>query len=211
MTSLIETGKVRRGFLGVETQGLTPDVAENVGLPKDAQGTIVTDVIAGSPASKAGIQRSDVILAINDKPAPTLSDLHFMIGQMLPGAKISLKIMRDSKPITISLLLGAVVDDPDQLLKGVDAVALTDELRRKLELDSSVNGVVITSVAKDSPFVERLEPNMVIVEIGRTPVGDLSTARALLRPGRHLLFVYARGAQEFVPLIVPEDHPEERP
>jgi serine protease Do/serine protease DegQ len=211
MTSLIETGTVRRGFLGVETQGLTPDVAEQVGLPKDAAGTIVTDVIAGSPAAKAGIQRSDVILALNDKPAPTLEDLHFMIGQMLPGAKVALKIIRDGKPLTISLLLGAVVNDPDELLKGVDAVALTDELRRKLELDSSVNGVVITTVAKDSPYAERLEANMVIVEIGRTPVTDLPAARALLRPGRHLLFVYARGAQEFVPLIVPEDHPEERP
>ena len=211
MTSLIETGTVRRGFLGVETQDLTPDVAEQLGLARDTQGTIVTDISAGSPAHKAGLLRSDVILEINGKPAPTIQDLHFMIGQMLPGAKISLKLIRDSKPITISLLLGAVVDDPDQLLKGVDAVALTDELRRKLELDSSVNGVVITTVAKDSPYVERLEPNMVIVEIGRTPVGDLASARALLRPGRHLLFVYARGAQEFVPLIVPEDHPEERP
>ena len=101
------------------------------------------------------------------------------------------------------------MDDPDELLKGVDAVALTDELRRKLELDSSVNGVVITSVAKDSPYADRLEANMVIVEIGRTPVADLAAARALLRPGRHLLFVYSHGSQGFVPIVVPED--QDRP
>jgi len=211
MTSLVETGTVRRGYLGVQTQGLTPDLAEQVGLPKDAAGTIVTDVLPGSPAAKAGVQRSDVILAVNDKPAPTLEDLHFMIGQMLPGARVTLRIIRDGKPQTISLLLRSLVNDPDELLPGVDAVALTDELRRKLELDSGVNGVVVTTVAKDSPFAERLAVNMVIAEIGRVPVSDLPTARALLRPGRHLLFVYDHGGQEFVPIIVPEDRPRTGP
>jgi Do/DeqQ family serine protease len=209
MLSLIESGTVKRGFLGVSTVGLTPDVAEQVGLPKDAAGTIVTDVAAGSPAAKAGIQRSDVILAVNDKAASSLEDLHFMIGQMLPGAKVSLKLFRDGKPLTVNLTLGVLVDDPDELLKGVDAVRLTDELRRKLELDSGVDGLVITNVSKESPYADRLQVDMVIAEIGRTPVTDLASAHALLRPGRHLLFVYSHGSQGFVPVVVPEDqeHP----
>jgi len=204
MRSLIETGTVRRGFLGVKTADLDPDVADQLGLPKDATGAIISHVDPDSPAGKAGLLRSDVILAVNDKPIASQDDLHFMIGQMLPGAKVELKIMRDRTPRKISLLLGYLADDPNELIKGVDAVRLTDELRRKLELESNVEGLVVTSVAKDSAYGERLEPNMVIVEIDRSQVTDLPTARSLLRPGRHLLFVYDHGSQGFVAISVRE-------
>ncbi len=207
MHSLIDTGTVKRGFLGVSTTDVNPDVAEEVGLPKDAGGTIVVNVTPDSPAAKAGLQRSDVILAVNGKPVTTIEDLHFMIGQMLPGAKVELQILRDSKPRTISLTLGSLVDDLNELIKGVDAVKLTADLRRKMDIDPAVEGLVITNVAKDSPFAERLEKDMVIVEIDRNPVTDLASAHQLLRPGRHLLFVYDHGVQAFVVVVVRADRP----
>jgi Do/DeqQ family serine protease len=207
MHSLIDTGTVKRGFLGVSTTDVNPDVAEELGLPKDAGGTIVVNVTPDSPAAKAGLRRSDVILAVNGKPVSTIEDLHFMIGQMLPGAKVDLQIMRDAKPRTISLTLGSLVDDLNELIKGVDATRLTADLRRKLDIDPAVDGLVITTVAKDSPFAERLEKDMVIVEIDRNPVTDLVAARALLRPGRHLLFVYDHGAQAFLAVVVHAERP----
>jgi len=208
MTSLIETGTVKRGYLGVGTASLTPDVAEGLGLPRNATGAIIVDVAPDSPAFKAGLLRSDVILDINDKPAATNDDVHFMIGQMLPGAKISLKVIRDSadgspKTLAISVTLGSLVDDRNELLKGVDAVRLTDEFRRKLDLDSNVDGLVVTSVAKDSPYVDKLDVNMVIAEIDRARVADLTSARKQLTAGHHhVLFVYDHGSQAFVALYV---------
>jgi S1-C subfamily serine protease len=202
MDSLITTGTVKRGFLGVSTNALTPDVADLVGLPVGSTGAIVSDVTPDSPAAKAGVLRSDVILGVNEKPVTNIEDLHFMIGQMLPGAKVALKIMRDGKPRTISLVLGSLTDNPNELVKGVNATRLTDELRRKLDLDSNVDGLVVTSVAKDSPYVEQLEANLVIVEIDRRQVSDLPSARSALAAGRHLLFVYAHGARGFIRLVV---------
>jgi serine protease Do len=202
MESLITTGTVKRGFLGVSTNALTPDVADLVGLPVGSTGAIVSDVTPDSPAAKAGVLRSDVILGVNEKPVTNIEDLHFMIGQMLPGAKVALKIMRDGKPRTISLVLGSLTDNPNELVKGVNATRLTDELRRKLDLDSNVDGLVVTSVAKDSPYVEQLEANLVIVEIDRRQVSDLPSARSALAVGRHLLFVYDKGSRGFIRLVV---------
>jgi serine protease Do/serine protease DegQ len=202
MQSLIATGTVSRGYLGVESGELKPDVADELGLPKDTKGVIINDVTPNSAASKGGLKASDVILAINDKPVSTMDELHFMIGQMLPGAKISVKIMRDGKPQTIALVLGKADEKPDELIAGISISGLTDDLRRKFSIDPRVgNGLVVTEVAEDSVNSD-LQAGMVIIAINRVPVADLASARAVLHPGRNLLLLYDHGAHVFVVVTV---------
>jgi serine protease Do/serine protease DegQ len=205
MESLIATGKVSRGFLGVEAVELKPDVAEELDLPKDSKGVVISSVTANSAAAKAGLKTSDVILAINDQPVRTRDELHFTIGQMLPGAKVSLKIMRDGKPQTLALVLGRADDRPDELIAGVTIGELTDELRRKFSIDPQEvpNGVVITDVADDSVNPD-LQAGMVILGINRVAVSDLASARELLRPGRNLLLLYDHGAHLYAVVTVPK-------
>lgn len=89
------------------------------------------------------------------------------------------------------------------MLAGVEATKLTDELRRRLNLDSRVSGLVITEVDEKSPYADRLAPNVVIIEINRMPVTDVTSAKELLRPGeRNLLLIYYRGGYRYVPLVV---------
>ncbi|HVW20763.1 MAG TPA: Do family serine endopeptidase [Opitutaceae bacterium] len=202
MRSLIATGRVSRGFLGVSTLNLDPDVAAQAGLAKDTPGAIVKEVTPKSPAAAAGLQRSDIILGLNDKPVSDIESLHYLIGQMLPGAKITLKIVRDGKPMTLTATLASQAMNSDELVQGVTATALTADLRRRLEIDPGTEGVVITGVDKNSPYSDRLEKDMVIIEVNRVKVTDLASAQAAIHSGRNLLFVYDHGAEAFTVINV---------
>jgi serine protease Do len=195
LKSLVETGTVQRGYLGVNIGNLTPEEAEALGLSKDQKGVYIGNVPKGSPAAKAGLQRSDVITAVDGKPVTTPQDLRFTIASKLPGAKVELKILRDGKERTVKVELGnlAGAESMAELLPGVTTKPLDDELRRQMGAPRDLSGLVITELSENSPYASRLAPGMVVVEINREPVADLEQARELLKPGRNLLIVYVRG------------------
>jgi Do/DeqQ family serine protease len=181
MNSLIETGTVARGWLGVEVDNLTPDLAEQLELPKDAKGVVINEVDAHSAAEKAGLKPLDAILAVNDKPVTSREELRFTVAQMTPGSRVKLRLVRDGKERTIEMTVDKLVDNPNELLAGVEVAPLTPQMRRRLRLDPrGSGGLEITKVADDSPFREQLAPHMVIIEINRTPVSDLASAREAL-------------------------------
>jgi serine protease Do/serine protease DegQ len=202
LQSLILTGRVSRGDLGIDAQDLAPDVAEQIGLPANTTGVIVSDITSGSPADKAGLKDSDVILAINDRTVASRDQLRLAVAELAPGTKIALKIIRDGKPATIAVVLGSLLENPNELLPGVSAVALTDDARRKLGIDPRVTGLLITDIDSGSPYADRLAADMVIMEINRTAVSNLTAARALLQKGRNLLFVYHNGVPGFLVVVV---------
>jgi len=204
MKSLIETGTVTRGFLGVNTEALNPDTAEQLGLPRDSKGVAVTRTDPGSPADKSGIRNNDVILAVNGKPVENRDELRLTIAQMPPGSKISLQIMREGKPVKLAVTLGKFDEKPDELLDGVNVTRLTEEMRRQGHLDGRISGVVVTEVGENSRYAEDIPVGAVIVEINKMPVADLAAAKAALHPGRNLLLVYYRGFARYVVVAVPE-------
>src|SRR5690606_16453302 len=125
--------------------------------------------------------------------------LRLLISQIVPGSKAGLTLVRDGRRRTIEVTLGKVVDNPNELLAGVDVMPLTPELRRRLAIhDPRITGLAITGVADDPPYRDRLAASMVILELNRSPVPDLRTARELLVPGRNLLAVYDGRAIRFV-------------
>jgi Do/DeqQ family serine protease len=204
MNSLAETGTVARGFLGVNGDPVTADVAEQLGLPRDLRGVVITDIDDGSPAEKAGLKRTDVVVAINDHSVASSEELRLLISQIVPGSMAMLKIMRDGKPRSVEVTLGKVTENPNELLAGIEVAPLTPELRRRLNIfDQRINGLLITKVAEDSPYRDRLAPNMVIIELNRSPVRDLRAAREqLVSPGRNLLAVFDGRSVRFVVLNV---------
>ncbi len=193
MRSLVETGAVARGFLGVSTDTITPEVAEQIGLPKNAKGVLLSDISPDSPAAQAGLKRNDAILAIDDKLVASREDFRFAIAQGMPGSKVNLKALRNGKEITIAVVLGKLVENSDELLTGVQVEPLGDESRRRLKVDRRINGLLITKVADDSPYRDQLAPNAVILEVDQGSIIDLKTAKAALQPGLHRLLVYYQG------------------
>jgi serine protease Do/serine protease DegQ len=202
MKSLIETGAVTRGFLGVSTEALTPDIAEQFGLPKDAKGVLVTDVTAGKSADRAGIKPDDVIVAVNGKPVENKDELRLWIAQMPPGSKVAIALVRDGKPLPVAVTLDKFDERPDELLKGINVTPITEELRRQRNLDPRLTGLIVKDVDENSPYAEALPVGSVIIEINRITVTGLSAAQASLHAGRNLLRVYYRGSVHYAIVTV---------
>lgn len=169
MQQLIKYGEVKRGVLGVNIQTLTPDIAESLGLSK-TQGALVSQVVDGSAAEKAGIKAGDVITAINGKPVKDAAALRNAIGMMRIGEKVEVTLVRDGKPRTVT----AVVAERDAAAEAA-ASGLHDGLQGADLADAQGGGVLIRAVAEGSPAAQRgLRANDVIVSVGRTRVANLA-------------------------------------
>jgi serine protease Do len=203
MKSLIETGTVTRGFLGVQGDPVGPEIAEQVHLPKEANGVIVSFVEANSPADKAGVKVGDVIIMVNGKQIHDQDELRLTISQMAPGSKVTLNTARDGKPMALTVTLDPYPDKPNELLSGVEVGKLTDDVRRHLGIDSRITGLVVAKVDEKSPHAEELPQGAVIVEINRSPVEEIAAAKALIHTGHNLLLVYYQGYQRYLVVTTP--------
>jgi serine protease Do len=105
LLQLRERGSVVRGWLGVEVRPLTPATAESAGLP-EARGAVVENLVAGAPAQRSGLQRGDVIVAVNDQPVAGPGDLTRRIAMTPPGTRVQLTVVRDRGRRTVAVELG---------------------------------------------------------------------------------------------------------
>ena len=221
-----KTGKVSRGQLGVQVQAISADEARGLGLP-DAGGALVSVVMPGSAASRAGIERMDVIRAVNGRPVSVSSDLPPLIGGLSPGSKVRLSILRDGKPREISVTLDALNEaladgsvDESGPEGGTPAPAtpggknalglvgkdLSNAERQQLGLQSN-EGVRLSRVG-DAAAEAGLQPGDVILSVGRTSVGtSASLDRALsgVRDGQTVMLLVRRGnATQFIAVTAGE-------
>lgn len=105
MRSIVEHGQVVRGWLGLEVQALTPELAESFGL-LNSPGILVAGVYRGGPAAKAGLQPGDVILQIGEESAQDGRSSMNQVARMPPGGTIDIKILRNSEPLTLNAVIG---------------------------------------------------------------------------------------------------------
>lgn len=145
--SLIEKGKVERGFLGVSITSLQGD-SKTVYTNKE--GALITDVEKGSAADKAGLKRGDLVLKVNEKNIKNANDLKNYIGTLSPNEKIVLIYERDgvTKSVTFSLQAQSEALSAEGLIDGLELKDLDKQSRSNIP--NSVNGVFVSSVKKDS-------------------------------------------------------------
>ena len=183
--SLITTGKVERGYLGVTVADLNEKLAKQFDVP-DIGGALVNDVESGSPAEKAGIKQGDVIRSFNGKEVASEGQLVSMTTSESPGAEVTLGILRDGKTMDIKVKLGS---RPEKLaatqensakapekgtLQGLTVANLTDALRQQYSIGKDAEGVVITALDPTSPAAqEGLQPGDVIEEIDHRVVKNV--------------------------------------
>ena len=105
MEAIIRNGQVVRGWIGVEPQDITPELAESFGLQKSS-GTIIAGVLKGGPADKAGIKPGDILLAVADKPVTDTISMLNLVVQLTPGDKVKLTVMRKSRETVLNLTVG---------------------------------------------------------------------------------------------------------
>jgi serine protease Do/serine protease DegQ len=165
MNQLIKYGKVKRGVLGVNIQTLVPEIATSMGLPDSTQGALVSQVVDGSAADKAGVKAGDVVTAVNGRPVKDASSLRNAIGLLSVGEKVDLALLRDGKPRRVTAMIGEGDAAAEARATGQHPGLAGAEI-----IDSQ-NGVTIRSVAEGSPAAQRgLRANDVILAVGRTRV-----------------------------------------
>jgi len=159
MSQLIEHGAVRRGLLGVTVQPVTSDIARSMNV--EAHGALINSLTAGGAAEKAGLQRGDIITAINGAPVRDSNGLRNEVGQMLPGSEVKVTLLRDAKEQTVNVRLGEKQADVAEAEggRGPGAAAgsgfglsvepLTREAARQLGVPMT-GGLVITDVEPSS-------------------------------------------------------------
>jgi len=207
--NLLDGGKVERGYLGVTIRALDPTLAESFGV-EGARGSLVEGVVPGSPADKAGLRRGDVITEVDGRKVSGEAELRIYISQKKPGSIIRIAYIREGKSADtsvtlVSLASSSLAGNGNILLKGVTVQSVTDDMARKLGLETR-DGVIISSVEDDSPFARVLIQGMQILEINGTPVRGVPDAVALIRKGAvNRFWVSFRGKTGYIGIRVPRE------
>jgi len=209
MDDLVADGKIVRGWLGVQIQDVTPEIADALGLPS-AKGAMVSDVMDDSPASKAGIKTGDVIIRVGDDEIESSNDLKNKIAMLGADKTVTVTVNRNGKEKKIRVKLGERPEDfvlasggteRGGGIGGLSVVSLTPATREKYGIPDEVeNGVIVTGVEPGSRAEEAyLRPNDVILEINKKPVESVSMFRKEYKKAKKsvLLYIYRDGNRFF--------------
>ncbi len=177
---LIEFGETKRGWLGVRIQDVTKEIAEVEKLDKP-RGALVASVAENSPSEKSGIQAGDIILEFNGVEIKQMKELPAIVARTEVGKNVDVKIWRNKKEITKKVLLGRletsddfkVSENPkkeennfDEIIESlrISVRPLTKEDIKVRNLPNQTTGLVITNMANNSPLVNSIEINSIIIE-----------------------------------------------
>ena len=169
-------GKVARGWLGVMIQEVTPELAQSFALDKP-RGALVGQVLADAPAQKAGIKAGDIIVAFNNQPVRTSSDLPLMVGRTRPGASPPLTVIRDGKEQTLTVQIAelpeetklqqAIAEPPSHNRLGLLVTELPPGKRKPGD-----QGVLVKDVDEGPAASAGIRPGDIITRINNVEVTD---------------------------------------
>jgi serine protease Do len=211
LPQLKERGRVVRGFLGVQPQALTQDMADQLGL-KSSQGALVADVVKGGPAEASGLRAGDVITKVNGRPIADNNMLTREVGAIPPGQLVKLDYYRDGANHSLDVKVKARPEDEEDGKAaavaggaegksgdplGLTVEDLTADLARRARVDPGTHGVVVTDVAGESAAAAAgLEAGDVLLTVNRketASVEDYRKAVKNVKKGDALLVRVRRG------------------
>ena len=214
--SLVSTGKVTRGFLGVGIQAVTPELAKSFHLDRP-DGAIVTEVRDASPADQAGLRRGDTIIGYQDHPIAGPRELQRAVTTTPVGTEVTITVMRDGaeqalRTTIVEHPMGQQVaasqqPDAESRLAGLTVEDLTPRTAKRLGIDGHVAGVVVTDIRAGSQAEQAgLVQGDVIREINHTPVESSQDFRqamnVLPKEQTILLFINRQGTSLFLTVKV---------
>lgn len=180
MDMLIDKGYVLRGYLGVGIQPIDEEMAQALGL-KDAQGALISSVEKGLPADKAGLKEQDVVLELDGKKVNDNIDFRLRIAERQPGERVTLRVYRDGKILTVPVTLAERPGDrPQKKLSeheteklGISVANLTTERARRYGFENE-EGVVVINVKQGSEAWRKgMREGDLITSINRMAIGDI--------------------------------------
>jgi serine protease Do len=211
MQQIEKHGKVVRGYMGVNIQAVTPEMAKAFGRPNEAFGALIAEVTPDSPAQKAGLQAGDIITELNGNRVEDSRKLSLAVAELAPGTTARLKVIRDNATREFAVVLGQLPDDErgtggefseGNLLGGVSVDDITPALARQLRISPGITGVVVTEVSPASGAAAAgLQRGDVIREVNRRRVNNVNEFRAEAQRASGdtvLLLVHRQGRNIFL-------------
>lgn len=183
-------GSIRRGWLGVHIQTVTPEIAEGLNLSKP-RGALVSSVNPDGPGAKAGIQQGDVILTFDGKEVSDMHRLPLMVAETDVDKTIAVTVFRKGKEENLKVKIGELQakDDMDEKSDehqqatpeipnaekipelGISVASLTDSLRKRFEIGKDVKGIIVVNVADEGLAADNgIDPGDVVIESGQQEV-----------------------------------------
>ena len=215
IAQLKDNGSVSRGWIGVQIQPVTQDIADSLGMKK-AEGALVAEPQADGPAAKAGIRSGDVITSVNGEPVKDARELARTIGGLAPGASVKLNVLQKGQEKTISLTLGKLPNtieakadtggDNSSPTRGADVPKLGMTVAPASSVaGAGKEGVVVTEVDPKSAAADRgFKEGDVILEVAGKSVTSAGDVREAINAARNdnknsvLMRVKSGGQSRFV-------------
>jgi Do/DeqQ family serine protease len=195
MAQLVQYGEVKRGMLGVQLSNqFTPEIATSLGLDSN-RGALISEVVEGGSADKAGIKAGDVITSLNGRNVANASELRNSIGLLRIGEKVEIGLLREGKPRRVTATIGERT--------GTDADAAA-QIHAAFEGATFTNadggaGVLVQTVAAGSPAAQSgLRANDVILAIGRERIANVDQLRAAVKGANSFAITIQRGRSRLV-------------
>ena len=192
---LIEFGETKRGWLGVRIQDVTKEIADVEKLD-EPRGALVASVAPNSPSEKAGVKSGDIILEFNGEKINQMKELPIIVARTEVGKKVKVKIWRNKKEIIKTITLGRLETSEDfkisekkeelpketliENLK-IKVRKLSDQDIKTRNLPNQTNGLVITSIEKDSPLTGSIEVNSIILEAQKKKIRNAEDLNQALK------------------------------
>jgi serine protease Do len=222
VSQLLAHGHVARGWLGVEVQAITPEMAASFGT-KDLKGAIVANVVPGGPAAKAGFRQGDLVVAINGNAVEDSRDLTRRVAALPAGTTATFTVVRGGSQEQLHAKVGvrkeeqvASNDNPDQPASapattaeamGLGLAAVTPDIRHAFNLGQDVDGVVITKVDPNSDAADKgIQPGDVVVSVANRPVHSPQEMKSRIADAKAagrtavLVLITGQNGQRFVAL-----------
>ncbi|MBW2421553.1 MAG: DegQ family serine endoprotease [Deltaproteobacteria bacterium] len=213
-------GSVARGWLGVQIQPVTGDVAESLGVA-EGQGALVASVVPESPAARAGIVPGDVVIGMNGESLDDFKDLPRLVAKTKAGSDSTLEIRRRGKSRKLRVEIGRMPgegielaqsqDTADSAKLGIQLAELTPEMRQRYDIPEESDGALVARVMTGSPASRAgIRPGSVISMVGQERVqspDDVLTEveeAAEEEKGSVLLLVEHRGEKRFIAVKLAE-------
>jgi serine protease Do len=225
MDSLVKYKKVVRGWLGVSIQEVTSDLAEEFGV-KDLKGALVSGVMKGSPAEKAGIKQGDVILQYNGKVVEDTGHLRNMVSQTPVGTTVKVKVFRQKKEIELDVVIAELPkkmaeastgqeesgestnEEESSALAGLVVRQLTPDLAQRFGYDENEKGVVVIKVEAGSKIAEAgIKSGDIILQINQKNVATIEEYKktaSKIKAKERILFLIRRKGQDLFVTVRPD-------
>ena len=198
MGSLVDKGVVERGAIGVMLEGMTQEMAANLGLSRPV-GALVRQVVPGKAGAKAGLRDGDVILKVNGQDIEDYAQLRLIISQKAPGTRVELDILRNKTPRSIQVVLGSLggltanLNPNEWPIPGLELESVTSQYRNLYGIPKDVEGVVVSSIHDSYDFGRQITEGTVICEINGEQSTSVAKAQLLIRSGVNRLYVWRKG------------------